>query len=760
MFEITYSDSEILERFQNCGKAYDKGVYDFTFEGRYIIYHAPLRHMVDYIALDAKTGLESAIKTVKPGNLFSKPTFRQLIPHIMNSIKYTGDRRYINKFADNPIEVIDTVFRFILPECGYNIREEQISLSKKMFIGFTEKQVAICEAEVGTGKTLSYLVAALCAKFYNEQKYKQVMPVTITTATIELQKALVEKEIPRLSDILMKYGIIRKPLSVVLRKGKEHYICPFRLNDHIKTLKQHRDNYSKTIALLKQIGKMPLGIDLDKYQISGALKSKIFIKGSCKGCKLKSSCKYNDFASVMYKLPGLDFQVTNHNMYLMSQKTRSDDHPPLLRESCFVVVDEAHKFKEAAEDTFGESISEKDVEKYCSAVKDMCSKACNKKLYNELLATVCAENAGLFRSLRKTLQKRDSDDDRGSIIKLNNYQTARINRITSLVERIEELKQKTNYGVPVTGKSLLSALREIKNRTGSIIWLNVDENKILCLCRTPNNVNNILRDKVWNRNVSHVLTSGTMSDGTDFGYFKMQNGLDRIAKHLLLESKTESPFDYQNHARLYTPKSMPTPDNNSEEYIKAVADECYKIIRATNGHTAILFTSYKVLQSVHDLLTDKLTDYDIICMNRGNRTAITDFKKSKNGILFASGSMWEGVDCSGDALSSVIIVRLPFPMRTAIMEDKKGDCDGTFDFVNRYCIPNMLIKLRQGVGRLIRSETDTGVVSILDSRANSPAYGAKVSTALAKYPQIHTVSEIADFINSVKKAEYFEKKKA
>ena len=148
MFEITYSGSEILERFQNCGKAYDKGVYDFTFEGRYIIYHAPLRHMVDYIALDAQTGLESAIKTVKPGNLFSKPTFRQLIPYIMNSIKYTGDRRYINKFADDPIEVIDTVFRFILPECGYNIREEQISLSKKMFIGFTEKQVAICEAEV------------------------------------------------------------------------------------------------------------------------------------------------------------------------------------------------------------------------------------------------------------------------------------------------------------------------------------------------------------------------------------------------------------------------------------------------------------------------------------------------------------------------------------------------------------------------------------------------------------------------------------
>lgn len=759
MFEITYSDSDILERFQNCGKAYKKGVYDFTFEERFIIYHAPLRHKVDYIALDTLTGLESSIKTMHPNNLLSKPSYRKLLPDLMYSIKYTGDKRYINKFADNPMEVIDTIFRLILTDNGYNIREEQITLSKKMFIGFTSKQVAICEAEVGTGKTLSYLVAAICAKLYNEEKYKQYLPITITTATIELQKALVEKEIPNLSNMLMKYGIIHKPLSVVLRKGKEHYICPFRLNDHLETLKQHPNNYSKTIAVLNEINKLPYGIDLDKYQISGALKSKICVKGACKGCKLRNECKYNDFTSVMYNLPDLDFQVTNHNMYLMSQKTRTDDHPPLLRESCFVVIDEAHKFKEAAEDTFGECISEQDVEKYYSAVKNMCASTLYKKKYNELLATLRVENADLFHTLRKSLQKKDMDDDRGSIIRLNGYQTARINRIISLVEQIENLKQNHNYGIPVTGYSIISALKAIKKCSNSIIWLNIDENKTLCLCRTPNDVNSILRDKVWNRNVSHVLTSGTMSDGTDFEFFKIQNGLDRIAKHLLLESRTQSPFDYQKNARLYIPESMPIPNNANEEYIKAVADECYKIIQATNGHTAILFTSYKVLQSVHDLLTNKLSDYDIICMTRGNRTAITDFKKSKNGILFASGSMWEGVDCAGDCLSSVIIVRLPFPMRTAVLEEKKDNCYSTFDFVNKYCIPNMLIKLRQGVGRLIRSETDTGVVSILDPRVNTPAYREKIETAMIKFPKVESINEINAFMKSVKNPEYFEEKK-
>ena len=165
-----------------------------------------------------------------------------------------------------------------------------------------------------------------------------------------------------------------------------------------------------------------------------------------------------------------------------------------------------------------------------------------------------------------------------------------------------------------------------------------------------------------------------------------------------------------------------------------------------------------MLQSVHDLLEEKLTDYDIICMTRGNRTAITDFKKSKNGILFASGSMWEGVDCAGDCLSSVIIVRLPFPMRSAIMEEKKDKCEDTFDFVNKYCIPNMLIKLRQGVGRLIRCESDTGVVSILDPRATSPAYRAKVDIAMAKFPRVKTIREMGNFMKSVKDTTYFDKK--
>ena len=759
MFEITYSDSDIFEDYQTAGKANAGGTYDFTFESRYLIYHAALRREVNYIAIDMATGLASLVITKAPGNLYTEASYCKLIPHILYSVKYTGDVRYLNRFADNPMEVIDSIFRVVLPNNGYNIREEQISLAKQMYIGFTEKQVALCEAEVGTGKTLSYLVAAIVAKHHNGSVYGQNLPVTITTSSIELQKALVEREIPNLSRMLLDYYIIEKPLTAVLRKGKEHYLCRYRYEDFLRNIKKYSEKYASTIEILDQMAGFPAGIDLDRYRISGAIKSRICVKGSCAGCSRKKECGYHDFAKRMYNLSDLDFQVTNHNMYLMSQKTKTDDHPPLLRESCFVVVDEAHKFKEAAEDAFGERLSEKDIPRYVNSVKILCSPKESRDKYKEYLASLILENDALFNSLRKKHHDNDMDEGRGSIITLSAFQTGTLNKILQLIGKIEQMKIKRNYGIPVTGSFLLTAVTAIKKGSKSTIWLDMDENGVLSLCSTPKDIHNILRHKVWDRNVSHVLTSGTISDGTDFEYFKTENGLDQVPKRMLLESRTESPFDYASHTRLYIPTAMPIPNNDDDDYFKAIADEIYKIIQATNGHTAILFTSYKALKLVHELLKDKLAGYDTICMTRSNKSAIADFKKSKNGILFASGSMWEGVDCVGDCLSSVIIVRLPFPMRSALMEEKKDACDSVADFVDRYCTPDMLIKLRQGVGRLIRCESDTGIVSILDPRAVSKSYASKIDHALHKYPKVDSTEEIESFMRSVKHESYYAEKK-
>ena len=141
-------------------------------------------------------------------------------------------------------------------------------------------------------------------------------------------------------------------------------------------------------------------------------------------------------------------------------------------------------------------------------------------------------------------------------------------------------------------------------------------------------------------------------------------------------------------------------------------------------------------------------------MTRGNRNAIEEFKKSRNGILFASGSMWEGVDCIGDCLSSVIIVKLPFPMRNVVSNERKKECESIPEFIDRYCTPDMIIKLRQGIGRLVRCETDTGVISILDTRVNSKAYSQKLNVVFERYKKVNSIEDVQKFIESVKDDEY------
>jgi ATP-dependent DNA helicase DinG len=179
-------------------------------------------------------------------------------------------------------------------------------------------------------------------------------------------------------------------------------------------------------------------------------------------------------------------------------------------------------------------------------------------------------------------------------------------------------------------------------------------------------------------------------------------------------------------------------------------------VNATNGHTAILFTSYKLLSKIYELTKNSLSKYNVIRMTKSDRTAISEFKKSKNGVLFASGSMWEGVDCVGDGLSSVIIVRLPFPLRTATMNEKKANSASVEEFIHKYAVPEMLIKLRQGVGRLVRCETDTGILAILDCRATRGSYADNVQHTLRKYPVIESIEEVENFIRAIKDKSYFD----
>ena len=750
MFEITYKDKERLDEYIENRKAYPNAVYDFTFENRFLVYHCEMTNELHYIALDMETGCGSEMCRRKKNSPIPAESFNSLIPSIFQSIKYTGSVRHLNPMDVDPIELIDSIFRVVLPKYGYAVREEQIRLAKQMFKGLTNDLVSINEAEVGTGKTIAFLVAALVASKTNRDGISK--PITITTANIELQTALVEKEIPKLSQCLMDYNIINRPLTAVLRKGREHYFCKKRFKDFLTTIKRTPEKYGNLIETFEKPDFEDRAFDLDRYKIRPSLKDRICVKNPCRGCKFADECRYHRYTAKNREKDNIDFQVTNHNMYLTSQRLRKETAMPdaVLLSSDYIIVDEAHKLKEAAIEVFGNRLSEKDVPAFVKSVYIHCKKDGSHEFYHKILSNLLNLNEELFAELKKEYRKQDHDDDLGTLMTLGQELGLIIERMKQLVIEIEASCKLDN-----PGRLLKSSLKAFHRTNNLNIWTEADENGILSLCCSPKNIGAVLHDMVWDKDCSHVLTSGTMSDGTDFSFFMKENGIDRLPKRLVTTTSTQSPFDYGNHTRLYIPDNMPYPDIENPEYIKAISDHVVRLVYATNGHTAVLFTSYKVLNAVYEQTKDRLSAFDIFCMTRSNRTAIQDFKKSTNGVIFASGSMWEGVDCIGDTLSSVIIVKLPFPRRSAVMEQKKAESNGIHDFIRRYATPEMLIKLRQGVGRLIRSESDTGLISILDSRAATGEHSLRVAKVLQQYPRVDTIDEIEAFFKAVKPKDYY-----
>ena len=254
-----------------------------------------------------------------------------------------------------------------------------------------------------------------------------------------------------------------------------------------------------------------------------------------------------------------------------------------------------------------------------------------------------------------------------------------------------------------------------------------------------------------------ILTSGTIAVDGDFDYVKKELGLDIINKNKIVEINKASPFNFKQNCMMYIPNNIPFPNTDDSNYIKRVTEETYKLIKASNGHALVLFTAYKPLRKVYKALSEKITDIPLIEMSRGRSNDVIEFKKSKNGVLFATGSMWEGVNIPGDILSHLIIVKLPFPIPDPISEYEKTLYADMNHYRNSALVPKMLIKLRQGAGRLIRSESDTGVISILDIRAsNKGKYRDEIINALPKCVVAKGIDDIEVFIRDKKDKSYFE----
>jgi ATP-dependent DNA helicase DinG len=287
-----------------------------------------------------------------------------------------------------------------------------------------------------------------------------------------------------------------------------------------------------------------------------------------------------------------------------------------------------------------------------------------------------------------------------------------------------------------------------------ICWLEADKEEN-CLCAIPKDLDKRLFRDQWGKGIPTVLTSGTLSAGGDFTRTKQSLGLERLGG-LLTETSKPSPFDHQKNTLLYISETMPFPDQRSKEYIAAVAGEVEKLVIASHGHAAVLFTSYKAIDMVWEKIAARCLRFPLFRLDKGGVREIEKFKQSGNGVLFAAGALWEGIDIPGDALSMLIIVKLPFRVPDPISEYERTQYPNFRAYRDAVILPDMLIKGKQGCGRLIRLETDTGCIALLDSRTNrNGIYRVPVLGAFTPCRVTDKISDIANFTREVKPPEYF-----
>lgn len=684
---------------------------------------------------------------------------------------------YGNRLKTEPLqEILGQLFYEILPRHGYALREKQVELAREILDAIAGREILLAEAAVGIGKTHAYILAATLAKcgrlndfwlsgLYPQMPYRELayLPVVISTSSIALQKAIVQDYIPSLSDILLEHHLIETPLTAIVRKGREHYLCEARLWSHLASEKNE-----ELRCLLQELLFSPDFVDLaEEERITLYLKRKIGVAGRCDAhCGLYHSCRYRRFME-QASSPKIDFQICNHNYFLADILCRSTKQRPLIPNYQTIIVDEAHKFLQAARQMMGTSLSSFTFPEALSALQAVDFKSDQRDI-QKLAEKLTGQNRRLFRQLLAAISKSDMSGeaerlpavlDKAAVRHLKNIRDIS----EELLERIVEITEPENG----EGKKarLVWQLAQISRQAGVytnpselVTWLEIpsakeiDKPEIL-LNTIPKNLNQRLYTDVWSRGIPMVLTSGTLSVAGDFAHTRGLLGLDRVNK--LKEITEISPFNYPKQALLYISEKVPFPDSKNEEYIEAVAQEVEELLRASHGHGAVLFTSYRVMDAVWNRI-HKRVPFPVFQMNKDGIKTLEHFKASGNGVLFASGALWEGIDLPGDILSMLILVKLPFPAPDPLSEYERSLYPSLAGYKQAVIVPEMLMKLKQGFGRLIRAETDTGVVAILDSRAGAcGAYRSRVLRALPPCRVTADITNIRRFFQIHKPAEYF-----
>jgi len=620
---------------------------------------------------------------------------------------------------------------------GYRVRGQQLEMAERIAAAIHSQSVFIAEAGTGTGKTFAYLVPAL----------QSGGKVIVSTGTKTLQDQLFNKDLPMVRDAL------KAPVKIALLKGRANYVCPYHLQHAIadgRFLTREDAADARRISVFAkttQSGDKAECIEVNENSpVWGHATS---TRDNCLG----QDCPDYKECFVMQarrEAMAADLVVVNHHLFFADVMLRDEGMAELLPACNTVIFDEAHQLPEVATLFFGDTVSTAQVidlardartEGMTSARDCLALPEGSKKL--EKAAKDLRLAVGIDTGRFSYGQLQEKPDFAPALQALEAEVAAFAALLQTQAERAEGLEKCWQRAVELEQRL---AQWQNENDPGYVRWAEAFTHS-LQLTSTPLKVAEIFRKQMGGHPRAWIFTSATLAVQGKFHHYCAELGLgdpDSACWH--------SPFEYEQQAILYAPLGMPDP--NAWNYTDTVVEAAWPAVKAAKGGAFFLCTSLRAMRRTHELLKAKLEDegldMPLLVQGEGSKNDLLQrFRHHGSAILVGSQSFWEGVDVRGEALSLVVIDKIPFappddPVLSARIEQMKREGRNAF---MEYQLPRAVINVKQGAGRLIRDESDKGVLMICDPRLISKPYGRRVWQSLPPMKRTRELQVVLDFFS-------------
>lgn len=618
---------------------------------------------------------------------------------------------------------------------NFTFRDTQIQMATAIEESIAEKQTLLAESGTGTGKTFAYLVPTLLSG----------TKTLISTGTKHLQEQLFHRDIPT---VLKTLGINAK---VSLLKGRSNYLCLQRLqmarNSSRRLDKKQLTELEAIYSWSPTSASGDIGDFADVSEDSRIWPMVTSSVDNCLGqaCSFFEDCYVNKARKAALSS---EIVVINHHLFFADKALKNDGFGALLPEAETVIFDEAHQIPDIASNFLGSSFSSWQV---MELANDTRTAELKERSLVQNLIEVSDQLDKMAADYRLSF---GLNERRVSWLDLLDEVPSLPRKMLSLADKLQEfadlLEQASVAGESLTrcyerALELAQSCQQVVGDAESEVvrWVEIAK-RTFRIHETPLDIGNELSAYFGNAQQARVFTSATLSVAGDFSHYQQLVGLDSSTP----VATWDSPFDYYNQAVLYVPEGLPAPKEDG--FTKALFDEVLPVIEASKGRAFILFTSFRIMQQFEERLVDY--DFNILMQGETNkRDLLQNFINSDNSVLLGTMSFWEGVDVPGDSLSCVIIDKLPFesPFEPVLKARLNAMQDAGENPFMSYQVPRAVTTLRQGAGRLIRSQQDRGVLMICDARLRTTHYGKIFLNSLPPMRRTSDQQKVCGFLANI-----------